>query len=226
MTLTARGLCVAYADAAGRRFEALSAVDVELRPGRMMAIAGPSGSGKSTLIQVLAGLRRPDAGALRHGNVDILSLSERRRDRWRRDNVGLVFQDFHLIAEMTPEDNVLVAAWFNHFSAASLRPRARRLLADLGVPASRARIAALSRGERQRVAIARALIFDPPLVLADEPTASLDGEGAAAVATLLADLARGQGRAVAVVSHDERVIALADDVLRLERGRALTSVDA
>ena len=221
MALVARDVSVSFKDAAGQRFRALSEVNLALHPHRLTAITGPSGSGKSTLIQVLSGLLRPETGSLSHDGVDLLAQSEPRRDLWRRDKVGLVFQGFHLIDELSPEDNVLVGAWFTGFSASRLRPRARQLLADLDVPVSRNRVSLLSRGEQQRVALARALLFDPPLILADEPTASLDTQAGQTIVALLDTLARKDGRAVGVVSHDPAVIAAAGCVLRLERGRLI-----
>ena len=160
------------------------------------------------------------------GDAEVSRLSESRRDRWRRDNIGLVFQNFHLIDELSPRDNVLVAAWFDRWSAASLGERADGLLMRLGVPGKRTSLRGLSRGERQRVAFARALMFDPPVVLADEPTASLDREAAATVIALLADLAHSENRTVVVVSHDQGLAAAADRVVELKRGRLAPALAA
>ena len=161
----------------------------------------------------------PMPGASLFDGTDVSKLGEGRRDRWRRDHIGLVFQNFHLIEELSPRDNVMVAAWFDRLSAAKLRGRADSLLEGLGVPGKRNNLHGLSRGEQQRVAIARALMFDPPIILADEPTASLDRAAGKAVATLLSDLAHRDGRTVVVATHDQDVIAAADTVVELAHGR-------
>ena len=217
--LSAEALTVTFSDADGRPFEVLDSLDFAPVPGRLTAVIGASGSGKSTLLNALSGLIRPAAGRVLFDGKDVSQLGEGRRDRWRRDHIGLVFQDFHLIEELSPRDNVLVAAWFDRLSAAKLRGRANSLLEGLGVPARRNTLHGLSRGEQQRVAIARALMFDPPIILADEPTASLDRTAGKAVASQLGDLARRDGRTVVVVTHDQDMIAAADAVMELAHGR-------
>jgi putative ABC transport system ATP-binding protein len=217
--LSAEALAVTYKDADGRPFKVLDALDFAPAPGQLTAVVGASGSGKSTLLNALSGLIRPDAGRVMFDGTDVSKDNEGRRDRWRRDHIGLVFQNFHLIEELSPRDNVLVAAWFDRLSAAKLRGRADLLLEGLGVPGKRKNLHGLSRGEQQRVAIARALMFDPPIILADEPTASLDSAAGKAVATLLSDLARRDGRTVVVVTHDPDVTAAADAIVELAHGR-------
>lgn len=196
----------------------LDAISFTVEPGRVVALTGPSGSGKSSLLYVLSGLLRADSGSVRWGEVELTGLDEAARDTWRRTHAGFVFQNFHLIEEMSPLHNVVLPAWFGRFSTATLRPRAAKLLDELGVP-NRRRAALLSRGEQQRVAIARALLLDPPVIFADEPTASLDAAAGAEVSALLSKLARQEGRTVVVASHDPDVLAQADRVLRLEHGR-------
>ena len=177
-------------------------------PGKITAIAGPSGSGKSTLLYVLAGLQPPQAGRVLSDGADIYRLGEGRRDAWRRRTVGFVFQDFHLIPELSVVANVALPGTFGRSGGRRRAPA--ELLAELGVPTDRRSVAMLSRGEQQRVAIARALAFDPPVMLADEPTASLDGAAASEVRAILRRLAE-DGRTVVVVSHDEALLAEADD---------------
>ncbi|BDA86214.1 hypothetical protein Sa4125_37560 [Aureimonas sp. SA4125] len=217
--LTAEGIVVRYADSGGTDIAVLDSVSFAPMPGSLVAITGPSGSGKSTLLSVLSGLVRPQAGRVSVAGADISALSEARRDRWRRDTVGLVFQSFHLIDELSPRDNVVVAAWFDRLSARPFHARADQLLERLGVPTRRKTLKGFSRGERQRVAIARALLFDPPLILADEPTASLDSLSGREVATLLRALAHDEGRTVVTVTHDPALIAVADVVHELAQGQ-------
>ncbi|SMO38311.1 ABC transporter ATP-binding protein [Paracoccus laeviglucosivorans] len=203
-------------DLGGEALFSLPALD--LRPGQLTVLTGPSGSGKTTLLHLLAGLMTPTAGRVDWDGIDLARLPEVARDRWRRKRAGLVFQDFHLIPELSPLENVLVPAWLGAFSASRKRGRAQELLARFGVP-ERARVAVLSRGEQQRVALARALLMEPAVIFADEPTASLDSASGAAVAQTLLAMARTEGRSVIAASHDPALIALADRRLRLERGK-------
>ena len=216
--LSAEALVVTFSDADGRPFKVLDSLDFAPAAGKLTAILGASGSGKSTLLNVLSGLIRPTTGRVLFDGTDVSGLGESRRDRWRRDHVGLVFQNFHLIEELSPRDNVMLAAWFDRFSSAKLRGRADELLHGLGVPEKRNNLTGLSRGEQQRVAIARALMFDPPIILADEPTASLDRTAGKAVAALLSDFARRDGRTVVVATHDQDLIAVADTIVELAGG--------
>lgn len=189
---------------------------VSLAPG-LTVLSGASGSGKSTLLYLLAGLLVPTRGSVMWGGTDLARLSEMARDRWRRRNAGFVFQDFHLIEELSPLKNVLLPATFSGFSTARHRARAKMLLDRMDVP-DRPRVSLLSRGEQQRVALARALIFGPPVIFADEPTASLDAPNGARVAAMLADLAAA-GRTVIVASHDPAVLDLSARHIRLDHGR-------
>lgn len=153
---------------------------------------------------------------------NIAALSESRRDRWRRQHAGFIFQNFHLIEELSPLDNVLVPLWFNHLSAAPAKARALALLERLGVP-NRAQVALLSRGQQQRVAIARALIGDPMVIFADEPTASLDTMSGAAVIDVLRALAQDEGRTVVTATHDPALRAVADRIVALDHGHSVPS---
>ena len=218
--MQARALKVAFADAAGQRFTALDIGELCIPAGRFLAIIGPSGSGKSTLLYALAGLFETASGAVEWGGADLIAMKASARNAWRRATLGFVFQDFHLVPELSPIENVLMPARFDRFSAGlALKARAAELLDRFGVPASRRTAAQLSRGEQQRVAIARALLFDPPVILADEPTASLDAASATTVIDALASLAADGGKTVIAVSHDAALIARADTHLRLDHGR-------
>ena len=199
--------------------------ELHIAPGALTVLSGPSGSGKSSLLYLLSGLLLPSAGTLDWAGTDLASLRESRRDAWRRNNAGFIFQNFHLIEELDPLANVLVAAWFGHASAAPWRDRALRLLEEFGVPRDRARTALLSRGEQQRVAIARALLFDPAVIFADEPTASLDAASGAVVIATLQRLAHAEGRTVIVASHDHALLAAADRTIALEHGHPVRILD-
>jgi putative ABC transport system ATP-binding protein len=157
-------------------------------------------------------------------DVAVSALSQSRADAWRRRNCGMVFQDFHLIEQLTPLQNALLPATFSHFaSPGPVRQRATALLREFGVPEAARSVTTLSRGERQRVAIARALLMDPAVVLADEPTASLDADTARQIGDTLLGLT-GRGRTVIVVSHDAEVIGRAERVIRLEHGRLVSDL--
>ena len=194
----------------------LDGVSLNVDAGEVVAVLGRSGSGKSTLLHVLGGLDRPDEGQIVLSEQDITRQRPRALARSRLRHVGFVFQSFHLIEELSGEENVLLPARL----PGALRggeQRARRLIDELGLTdiAGR-RPHELSGGEQQRLAIARALVNDPELVLADEPTGNLDQENGATVLALLRNLTR---RAVVIVTHEPEAAAIADRVLHLRDGR-------
>lgn len=192
----------------------------QLESGAIVGVRGPSGAGKSTLLNVLSGLLLPQQGSVTWQGVDITQLGEGARDRWRRNQVGFIFQDFHLIAELSALENVLQPLRFDHWGCPpELRRRARDLLSSCGVPRPQQLANTLSRGQQQRVAVARALFKDPPILLADEPTASLDRATADAVIELLLGAARAAGRSLILVSHDEVLLGQLDRVYGLVEGR-------
>ena len=198
----------------------LDDVNLTLTPGAMAAITGPSGAGKTTLLHALAGLVTPDAGVVTFEGRDIGSLSESGRDRWRREAIGLVFQDFLLVPELSIAENILLPLRFDAWRAtAAQRARLRDLADRVGLTDLSPRAGALSRGEQQRVALARALIRKPALIFADEPTASLDAANAARVADLLIETARQSGAGLLVVSHDTILLERMPSVLRLAGGQ-------
>jgi putative ABC transport system ATP-binding protein len=218
--LTVTDLTVERAESGRPAGRILDGVSLVVEPGAVVAFTGPSGAGKTTLLHAIAGLVRPDAGRVCWGDLDVTALPEAGRDRWRRDTVGLVFQDFQLLAELGVLDNVLLPAWFDHWRApCALIERAAKLTARVGLDRSGARARVLSRGEQQRVAIARALVRGPQLILADEPTASLDPENGARVADLLIACATEAAASLLVVSHDAALIERAGRVYRLDAGK-------
>lgn len=196
---------------------ALRIPDFTLAPGARLAVGGASGSGKSTFVNLVTGLARPSAGRVVWAGVEVSALGEGARDRWRGATVGLVMQDFHLFPGLSAFDNVMLPARLARAAAPALAARARELLAAVGFIRAEQRVETLSRGEMQRVAVARALLRQPPLLIADEPTASLDAAAGASVAELLFELAAAA--TLIVVSHDPRLIARAGRRIVLERGR-------
>ncbi|UFN51643.1 ATP-binding cassette domain-containing protein (plasmid) [Roseomonas sp. OT10] len=192
---------------------------LDLPPGSSLGIAGPSGSGKTTLLHALVGIATPLSGRIAWGGTVLTDLPPAGRDEWRRRHVGMVFQEFHLIDGMDALGNVLLPTRFSRWGPT---PReadaARALLHRIGLPAGRQPVAALSRGERQRVALARALLGRPALLVADEPTASLDDAAAATVATLLLELAAEAEATLLVASHDPRLLGRLERRGRIEAG--------
>jgi putative ABC transport system ATP-binding protein len=193
--------------AASKRYEtagppALDGVNLTVSAGESVAVMGPSGSGKSTLLNLVAGLDRPTEGEVEVAGTVLNRLSETALARFRRERIGIVFQFFHLLDDLTARDNVLLPAQLAGVSRRSALARADELLDTLGL-AGRANAypARLSGGERQRVAVARALINRPPLLLADEPTGAVDAHAGAQIMELLRDLNSG-GQTVLLVTHD------------------------
>jgi putative ABC transport system ATP-binding protein len=203
---------------AGRERRVLDGVDLDVQAGELLAIVGPSGSGKSTLLAMLGGLDRPSSGSVTVDGRRIDDASERTLARYRRETVGFVFQDFHLVPELSVRENVLMPARLagRTRSAAGV---ADDLLERLGLAPLATRLpGGLSGGEQQRVAIARALVLAPRLVLADEPTGNLDSASGEAVLSLL-QLAVGPERAVVLVTHEERATRIATRTVALNDGR-------
>lgn len=199
---------------------ALSGVDVAIRRGEFLVLQGPSGSGKTTLINLLGLLDRPDAGLLELDGRPVAALDENARADARRDRFGFVFQSFNLVAVLTAAENVEYPMMLKGVSRDTRRRRARDLLFQVGLhdkPDVRPDL--LSGGQRQRVAIARALANEPELILADEPTASLDTATAAGVLDLMSTINRENRVAFVLSSHDPRVVARAERALTLHDGR-------
>jgi putative ABC transport system ATP-binding protein len=216
-----------YPGYGGEVVRAVDGVTLAIDPGEVVALHGPSGSGKSSLLMLAAALMEPDAGVIRFEGRTLAELSAADAADYQRRKIGFVFQSFHLMAGVPAVENAAI-----------------KLLAD-GVPLKRARHAALpwldrvglaarlnhtpdqlSGGERQRVAIARALVNEPRLILADEPTGSLDTQRGAEILTLLAEIARQQQAAVLIVTHDAQAAAVADRICTLRDGRLIDDEEA
>jgi putative ABC transport system ATP-binding protein len=208
---------------------AVSDVSVAVRAGDAVAIMGPSGSGKSTLLNLIAAMDRPTSGAVRVGDERVDTLSETAAARFRRRHVGMIFQFFNLLEDMTALDNVLLPAQLAGVRPPAARRRAGELLETLGIAHRRdAYPARLSGGERQRVAIARALINRPAVLLADEPTGAVDTAAGEEIGALLQEL-NAAGQTLIVVTHNpelaarytRRVIAIADGHVASDTGALL-----
>ncbi|WP_275786010.1 ABC transporter ATP-binding protein [Pararhizobium gei] len=195
---------------------------LDIAAGSRIAVNGASGSGKSTLVNIITGLERCTSGRVEWGGTDIAVLSESRRDRWRAINIGLVMQDFHLFPGLSALDNVLLPARLSRDISADVIERARLLLRKTGLNRPDQRIETMSRGEMQRVAVARALVRRPGVIVADEPTASLDAGSGHAVGDLLIELAEAEKSTLIVVSHDARLTARLDRRIVLDSGRVVS----
>lgn len=218
LLLSATNLSKSYGS--GRtRITAVNNVNLTIEPGELVLIMGPSGSGKTTLLSMLGGLLSPTSGQISLAGTEISKLDESSLPAVRAEKIGFIFQAFNLLEALSVEDNILFPANLMPGGIPAARPRADELITRLGLTKRRKALpATLSGGEKQRVAIARALINQPPLILADEPTGNLDSQSGQDVVMVLHDIARDEGRAVIMVTHDPRVEDVADRVLWLEDG--------
>ena len=217
--LAAAGLTRIYAEG-GERVVGVRDATLSLEAGELAVLAGPSGSGKTTLLNLVGLLDRPDSGRLALLGEDVSTLDERGRARLRREKLGFVFQSHQLVPVLTAEENVALALWIRGLPERECRDRARGALAAVGLAGmERRRPDAMSGGQRQRVAVARAIVGEPALVLADEPTASLDSETAARLLGLFDDLHAGRGIAFLFSSHDPRIVERVPRRIRLVDGR-------
>jgi len=227
--LAVRGLRKHYRSG-DRTLEVLRGVDFDLAAGEFVSVIGQSGSGKSTLLHLVGLLDAADAGSITLGGRRVDDLPGRERDRLRNTDIGMVFQAYHLLPELTALENVLAPLMVRHGMWAWLRARgeARRRAVDLLERFGLAermhhRPRQLSGGEMQRVAIARALVGGPRLLLADEPTGNLDAESGAGILEVLAALNRREGLSIVLVTHDASIARRADRIVRLAAGRVETA---
>ena len=199
---------------------ALSAVSIDIRPGRFTVLCGPSGSGKTTLLNMMGCIDRPDAGEIQVDGQAVQAMTDDALSDFRARRIGFVFQNFNLLPVLTAFENVEYPLVLAAVPAAQRKERVRALLDAVGL-ADRAgnRPGQLSGGQRQRVAIARALATEPALVLADEPNANLDSQTGAEIIALMRRLQRERGASFVFSSHDPMVLAQADDVVRIRDGR-------
>ena len=205
---------------------AVRGVDLDVEPGHVVLIMGPSGSGKTTLLLMLGAMLRPTGGSVVIDGTDLASAPERRLPSLRATHLGFIFQDFNLLGALNARENVELACNLAGVTGRQAGERSNELLERVGL-AHRLdfRPDQLSGGEQQRVSIARALANNPPVILADEPTANLDSSHGHDIGRLLRRLATEDGRSVVIVSHDERLREIADRVLWLQDG-AFRELDA
>lgn len=199
---------------------AIKDVSFSVQPGVFASIIGKSGSGKSTLLSLLGALDKPTQGSIVVGGTDIARLHGARLNEYRRRHIGFVFQNYHLIPNLSALENVMLPMEFAHASSADRRTRAADLLAKVGIDADmqRRKPGRLSGGEQQRVAIARALANAPRVILADEPTGNLDSAIGAMIFDLLHELARTENTTIIAVTHDLEIAGKTDSVFRLADG--------
>jgi putative ABC transport system ATP-binding protein len=199
---------------------ALRGVSLALEGGELTLLMGPSGSGKTTLLSILGCMLMPTEGTVRVCGHSTVGAGPEDLALLRREHVGFVFQSFHLFPTLSAADNVRLALDVRGVPARSARARSREALAKVGLlHKTKAFPRELSGGEQQRVAIARAIVGNPSIILADEPTAALDGENGQAIMKILADIAKEQEHAVLIVTHDPRLLPFADRVVHIEDGR-------
>ncbi len=217
--IEARGVTRSFATDGGVRIEVLRGIDLSVPAGGSLALVGPSGSGKSTLLEILGALDRPDGGEVWLDDQELGALPEPAREALRGRRIGFVFQQALLLPQLTAIENVLTAAWAIG-SVAPYREAARRLLDRVGLGARlHHRPSQLSGGECQRVALARALLLQPDLLLADEPTGSVDAAVAGQLADLLCELQREQRTTLVVATHAPEIAARMSRTMRLREGR-------
>lgn len=216
--IEAQGIEVSFAAGRQRR-PILKGIDLTVPQGTIQLLMGPSGSGKTTLLSVLAALLTPDAGSVRLLGQDITRLPKRQLAPIRRHRIGFVFQTFNLFPALTASENVELVLNLNGQHGQRARQQAQLLLdrVEMG-PYANQKPAQLSNGQKQRVAIARALAGEPPIVMADEPTAALDSQSGRNVIELMCHLARQKGCTVLIVTHDPRILDAADRITYLEDG--------
>lgn len=212
--LSIQDLVVEYSSG-GYAVRPLDGFNLDVAAGSLVILLGPSGCGKTTLLSCLGGILKPAAGAIKFGEVDVTSLDAKGLSKYRRETVGIVFQAFNLVPSLTALENVMVPLRSAGMSRHAAREKAEQLLTRVGLQDRMThRPSDLSGGQQQRVAVARAIALDPPLIVADEPTAHLDFIQVEEVLRLIRELASGD-RMVVVATHDSRILPLADRVVEL-----------
>lgn len=201
----------------------LDDVSLSIPDGEMLTIIGPSGAGKTTLLQIIGSLDLPDSGKVVFDGVEITKMKEKKLAEFRNRNIGFVFQFHQLLPEFTLEENVALPALIAGEKRSEAFRRADKLLSELGLAGRLShRPAELSGGERQRAAVARALVNDPKVILADEPTGSLDSHNRAELYKLFFDLRAATGKTFIIVTHDDTLALNSDRIIRMQDGKIIS----
>ena len=206
--------------------EVLKGIDLSIEKGEIVSIVGPSGAGKTTLLQIIGTLDRPDSGSVYVDNVDVTKLSQKKLSDFRNRHIGFVFQFHQLLPEFTAIENIMIPAYIAGINTKEARRRAEELLQFMGL-ADRAKHKPneLSGGEKQRVAVARALINNPDVILADEPSGSLDSKNKEELHQLFFDLRDKYGQTFVIVTHDEGLASITDRTIHMRDGLLETPLD-
>jgi putative ABC transport system ATP-binding protein len=202
------------------RIPVLKGVDLEVARGEVLLLVGPSGSGKTTLLSVIAGILDSDEGVVRILGISIAELSAAEKSKFRRDHLGFIFQQYHLLPTLTAVENAAVPLLIRGVPKQDALAQAEAILKSMGMGERLSALPTrLSGGEQQRVAIARALVGEPDLLLCDEPTANLDGETGHRIVQQLHEVGKQPNRGVIIVTHDTRIFEFGDRIVHMENGR-------
>jgi putative ABC transport system ATP-binding protein len=202
------------------RVTALRGIDLEVAPDELLMLVGPSGCGKTTLISIVAGILNQDGGSCHVFNRDLQAMGDRERVRFRGDNIGFVFQAFNLLPTLTAAENVAIPLLIKGLPRREAVGRAMEVLEKVGLGnRGKSLPSDLSGGQQQRVAIARSMVHSPKLIVCDEPTSALDHQTGHKVMELFRDVAMGEGRALIIVTHDQRIFEFADRIAKMDDGR-------
>jgi predicted ABC-type transport system involved in lysophospholipase L1 biosynthesis ATPase subunit len=217
------GLGKTYTASGGSRVAALQGIDLSVAKGEFLALTGPSGSGKTTLLFCVAGLITPSGGSVRISGVEVSRLGGAARAAFRAENLGFVFQTYHLVPYLTALENVCVAALARGVTGGAARKTAGEVLGRVGLGARLSHLPGeLSGGEQQRVSLARALVNNPAVLLADEPTGNLDGKRSDEIVELMAEENRTRGQTIVLATHNMKVAERASRRVQLEDGRLVS----